>query len=237
MRLQPKNWDKFQQYKDRKPQWIKLQRDLLNDFSYASVQIGTKATLPLLWLLSSEYDDGVIDASIEEIAFRVHIDVKTVSKAIDELLSLGFYVDLDADVQDCTEVYKNVPREEKKREETEKEEIPNGIDAIAWGEWVQHRKEIKKTLTKSTKTKQLNFLLAHIDNHVAIINQSIQNGWAGLFEPKKQQSRQPAQSYKQQDAQKTEDGIDAFLAARDKGFDLRNISSENDVQDCEVIER
>ncbi len=124
MRLSPKNWDKFQQYKDRKPQWIKLQRDLLNDFSYASVRIGTKATLPLLWLLSSEYDDGIIEASVEEISFRIHIDSKTVQTAIDELLSLGFYSNLDANVQDCTETYEMAPREEKRRdrEETEREE-------------------------------------------------------------------------------------------------------------------
>jgi len=31
MKLIPKNWSDFQQYKDRKPLWIKLHRDLLNE--------------------------------------------------------------------------------------------------------------------------------------------------------------------------------------------------------------
>jgi DNA-binding MarR family transcriptional regulator len=118
MKLIPKDWNELQQYKDRKPLWIKLHRDLLNDFSYSSVQIGTKATLPLLWLLACEYDDGIIDVSIEEISFRIHIDTKTLDKAIKELIECGFFTI----VQDCTEPYENVPREEteKRREETEK---------------------------------------------------------------------------------------------------------------------
>jgi len=123
MIIQPKNWDTFQQYKDRKPQWIKFHRDLLTNYAYSSVQIGTKATAPLLWLLASEYDDGVINASLQEISFRIHIEENTVKTAIRELLKAGFFIDLEDNVQNCTEAYKNVPREEKRREreETEKE--------------------------------------------------------------------------------------------------------------------
>ena len=121
MRLIPKDWDKHQHYKDRKPQWIKLHRDLLNDFSYSLVRIGTKATLPLLWLLACEYEDGVIDATIEEISFRIHIDKNTVQTAIDELVEVGYFTLDSTLVQNGTEPY---PREEKRRdrEETEKEE-------------------------------------------------------------------------------------------------------------------
>lgn len=119
MRIKPKNWESFQQYKDRKPTWIKFHRDLLNDYSYSTVQIGTKATLPLLWLLASEYDDGVINATIEEISFRIHIDKNTVTKAIAELIEKGFFLSDDEDVQSCTEEYKMLPREEKRREEKE----------------------------------------------------------------------------------------------------------------------
>lgn len=127
MKIKPKNWDSFQQYKDRKPTWIKFHRDLLNDFVYSSVQIGTKATLPLLWLLASEYNDGIIDASIEEISFRIHIDSNIVKMAIEELLSTGFFICLDENVQDCTDLYKMVPREEKRREEKNKS-ISTNID-------------------------------------------------------------------------------------------------------------
>lgn len=119
IRLIPKNWEQYQHYKDRKPQWIKLHRDLLNDFSYSMVRIGTKATLPLLWLLACEYEDGVIYASIEEIAFRIHIDKSTVQTAVDELIDIGYFTSDSNLVQNGTDCY---PREEKRREE--KESVP-----------------------------------------------------------------------------------------------------------------
>jgi DNA-binding MarR family transcriptional regulator len=180
MKLIPKNWNEFQQYKDRKPSWIKLHRDLLNDFAYSSVQIGTKATLPLLWLLACEYDDGIIDASVEEIAFRIHIDEKTVDKAIKELIDKKFFTV----VQDCTETYKMVPREEKRREEkkTEIEEEIEGINPIALEEWLKYK---GSRYSKQGKTLAINFLKSYSgDQQLEIVRASIMNNWKGLFEPK-----------------------------------------------------
>jgi len=48
-------------------------------------------------------------------------------------------------------------------------------------------------------------------------------------------NKQQPQSFKEKDKQKTEDALDAFLDAREKGFDLRNVNSET-VQDVEVLE-
>ena len=55
----------------------------------------------------------------------------------------------------------------------------------AWGEWETYRKQLKKTLTPASITKQVNFLadLSDLDK-IAAINQSIMNGWTGLFAPK-----------------------------------------------------
>lgn len=55
----------------------------------------------------------------------------------------------------------------------------------AWTEWVQFRKEIKHSLTPSTIKKQLAFLTTHDERTaIAIINQSIEKGWQGLFDIK-----------------------------------------------------
>lgn len=66
-----------------------------------------------------------------------------------------------------------------------------------WNEWEQHRKEIKKALTPSTRAKQLKFL-SQFDpaTQSEIIDQSITNGWTGLFEVKneKVQRDQPKQT-------------------------------------------
>ena len=67
--------------------------------------------------------------------------------------------------------------------------IPEWIDVTAWNEWETHRKEIKKKLTKSTRDKQLKFLSKHKENHREIIEQSIMNGWAGLFAIKNKSQR------------------------------------------------
>jgi DNA-binding MarR family transcriptional regulator len=54
--------------------------------------------------------------------------------------------------------------------------------ANAWIEWETFRKEIKKKITPSTAKKQLTFLGGRGEPEaIAIINQSITNGWTGLF--------------------------------------------------------
>ena len=59
----------------------------------------------------------------------------------------------------------------------------NKLPLETWKEWVNYRREIKKKLTKSIADKQLKFLLLQ-DSPTACINESIKNGWAGLFELK-----------------------------------------------------
>ena len=59
------------------------------------------------------------------------------------------------------------------------------IGIRGWDEWVKHRKEIRKPLTESSVKKQVTMLEKHPPEiQLQIIDQSIQNGWAGLFEVK-----------------------------------------------------
>jgi hypothetical protein len=54
----------------------------------------------------------------------------------------------------------------------------------AWGEWAQHRKEIRKKLTPSTAEQQLKKLASMgAQRAIAAIRHSITNGWTGIFEP------------------------------------------------------
>lgn len=86
------------------------------------------------------------------------------------------------------------PQETKEEEET-KEETKEEVGAVpafadealnnSWNEWLQFRKEIKKKMTPSTAKKQIAFLGGRAGPEaIAIINQSITNGWQGLFELK-----------------------------------------------------
>lgn len=55
----------------------------------------------------------------------------------------------------------------------------------AWKEWLQYRKEKKKSVTGRTKEMQLRLLQSMTaEQRIASINQSITQGWTGLFEVK-----------------------------------------------------
>ena len=53
------NLGKWQHYKDRCPPWIKLHRDLLNDYKFACLQDASKAHLLAIWLLASQMDNKI----------------------------------------------------------------------------------------------------------------------------------------------------------------------------------
>lgn len=93
MTLTPKNWHSFQHYKDRAPSWIKLHKSLLNDFAFALLPLASKALAPLLWVLASEYENGSITASLDEIAFRIHVTRDELDAGIKPLIDAGFFVD------------------------------------------------------------------------------------------------------------------------------------------------
>lgn len=68
-------------------------------------------------------------------------------------------------------------------------ELPEWLNKEAWNEWVAYRKEQGKKLTERSVKLQIKKLSEDINNHVAIIEQSIRNGWTGLF-PLKANSQQ-----------------------------------------------
>lgn len=75
---------------------------------------------------------------------------------------------------------------EKKEKKTTQVTFPKELDTPefhkAWKAWTQHRKELKKTLTPSTMKMQLKKLARlPVSTAMAMLEQSIQNGWTGIF--------------------------------------------------------
>jgi predicted DNA-binding transcriptional regulator len=69
-------------------------------------------------------------------------------------------------------------------------ELSNSIKG--WSEWVDYRRELNKKMTPSTIKKQIKFLEKFTSNQQqAIIDQSIEKGWTGLFEIKENQNVRP----------------------------------------------
>lgn len=122
MKIQPKNWLEFQHYKDRSPIWIKLHRKLLDDYEYHCLPLASKAIAPFLWLLASEYQDGIIDANNDKIAFRLRVTVKELQTAIEPLIKSGFFNSYQEDSNTLADGYQDACLE-KRREEKEKSKI------------------------------------------------------------------------------------------------------------------
>lgn len=116
--LTPKNWSSFQHYKDRSPSWIKLHKGLLDDFEFNRLPLASRALAPMLWLLASEYEDGNITASRDEIAFRFRLSVKDLNEALSPLIDAGFFV-ASGPLAECKHDATLEKEKEKRREETE----------------------------------------------------------------------------------------------------------------------
>lgn len=91
--LVPHNWNKFQHYKARRPPWIKLHRELLDDFKWHSLPLASKALAPMLWLLASEHEQGLIMGDEVEIAFRLRVSREELETAINSLKEAGLFDD------------------------------------------------------------------------------------------------------------------------------------------------
>lgn len=86
--LRVKNWGEFQHYKHRSPPWIKLHRELLNDFAFQSLTDAGRAHLMLIWVLAAG-TEGVVPASPKFIASRIGA---TSTVDLDAIIAAGFLI-------------------------------------------------------------------------------------------------------------------------------------------------
>jgi hypothetical protein len=95
VRLAVKGWSEFQHYKHRKPPWIRLYRKLLDDIEWHRLPVASRALAPMLWLLASETQNGVIDGDSEAIAFRLRYASKDFEEALKPLITGGWIIRID----------------------------------------------------------------------------------------------------------------------------------------------
>jgi hypothetical protein len=112
-----KNWEEYQQYKDRSPKWIKLWGSLLDDYHFTSMSDVERSHLIGIWLLASKMDNKIPYDS-KWVGSRISATSKI---DLEKLVQSGFIVTEDS-VQDGTDPYRNVPRveESKRREDKDK---------------------------------------------------------------------------------------------------------------------
>ena len=82
-----KNWSKFQHFKDRRPPWIKLYRDILDDIDWHQLDPLASKVLVMCWLIASEDDGNLPDT--KTLAFRLRMTEKRIRPACRWFLSQG----------------------------------------------------------------------------------------------------------------------------------------------------
>ena len=110
-----KNWTKFQHFKDRRPPWVKLYRDILDDLEWHELDPLAAKVLVMLWLIASE-DDGRIPDS-KTLAFRLRL---TEIKTKEIVIKLSHWLEQD-DISVISNGYQVDSTETETETETKKE--------------------------------------------------------------------------------------------------------------------
>lgn len=176
MRISVKSWSKFQHFKDRRPPWIKLYRDILDDIEWHKLDPAAAKTLVMIWLIASE-DEGSLP-NVEQLAFRLRLTVGEVLTHVknlshwlniddDKTISSRYQQDTLADTESSVAVQKNSVadvsdhQEREAEEETEREgekektrrratyPCPDDVEPQTWADWLALRKAKKAPVTET----------------------------------------------------------------------------------------
>jgi len=143
-----KNWTKFQHFKDRRPPWVKLYRDILDDLEWHELDPLAAKVLVMLWLIASENDGRIPDN--KTLAFRLRLtEVKT--KEI--IIKLSHWLEQD-DINVISSGYQLDSTETERETEVEKEKetktkAPEGVSPEVWDSFVKQRKASRAVITQS----------------------------------------------------------------------------------------
>lgn len=81
-----RNYSKFQHFRDRRPPWIKLYRDLLDDKGWHNLSGDDAKTLTMLWLIASEDEQQIGSLpDAETLAFRLRIPEHKLKQSLTRL--------------------------------------------------------------------------------------------------------------------------------------------------------
>ena len=189
-----KNWAKFQHFKDRRPPWVKLYRDILDDMDWHQLDPLASKVLVTLWLLASEDENqqGTLP-DIKTIAWRLRLTEKQVSECIFKLSHWLEQDDINAISGGCQS---DRPETETKKETKKEIEAPEGVSPEVWDSFVKQRKAKKAQITDNVMAaiqKEATKAGWPLD---AVLNEIVVRNWQSF----KAEWVQPKQSFAQQAA-------------------------------------
>ena len=150
-----KNWTKFQHFKDRRPPWVKLYRDILDDLEWHELDPLAAKVLVMLWLIASENEGRIPDN--KTLAFRLRLTELKTKEIIIKLshwleqddinkISKGYQVDLP---ERETETETELETETKREKNATSVACPPDVDQQIWDDWKQLRKAKKAPVTET----------------------------------------------------------------------------------------
>lgn len=120
--MRVKNFEKFQHFKDRRPPWVKLYRDILDDAEWFELDPLAAKVLVMLWLIASEDEtkQGFLP-STKQLAFRLRMSENTVKKVC---ISLSHWLEQTdiSPISSCNQT--DTPERAGEETETETETDP-----------------------------------------------------------------------------------------------------------------
>jgi flagellar biosynthesis GTPase FlhF len=209
--LAVKNWSEFQHYKDRSPSWIKLHKRILDDRVFHLLPVASRALAPMIWLLASEHEGGVLPFDLGDFAYRLRQTEKEIENAVNPLIDKGFLILAQTASEPLAEgLQVAIPRREEKRreeninqrrEETTPQksiealfELPHSVNQELWEAYRDMRKKKRAPMTDKAREIIIRKLVAwekqgHDVN--AILEKSISSNWTDVFLPKDAMPSQP----------------------------------------------
>jgi hypothetical protein len=181
-----RNWSKFQHFKDRKPPWVKLYRDVLDDMEWYELDPLASKVLVMCWLIASE-DEGRLP-NTKTLAFRLRMTEK---QTLDCLNKLSHWLEQD-DISVISEQYQTDSLETERETETKKETksdtaivLPDWMPLETWQAFLAMRKKIKRVPTDHAVhllIKKLDRFRANGQDIQAVLEKSITSNWQDVFE-------------------------------------------------------
>jgi hypothetical protein len=188
-----KNWAQFQHFKDRRPPWVKLYRELLDDIEWHELDPKHAKTLVMLWLIASETDGEL--PSTKKLSFRLRLTEKAVSESLEALSHWLEQNDISqsslcaqGDIAAISGGYVETETEKRQRESArEAFELPSWVPEAAWAGYVEMRRKIRKPLTDRAKTLlvgELAKLREQGHDPQAVLDTATTKGWLSVYAPR-----------------------------------------------------
>lgn len=189
--LNVKDWEKHQHYRDRKPPWIKLYKDLLDNYDFACLSDSNKLLLIEIWLLASKCENRIPEDEKwirKQLPFNGKVDFKTLIKS-------GFLVREQSASKTLADCKQNATRSVSvsgvnKDNKFNKYWSENSLEA-EYANFKKMRRQIRKPINDVAETRLIakhKRLVADGNDPSELINLATERCWASFFPIKETKS-------------------------------------------------